>query len=207
MRTLKEPEERKNEILDTAEALFVTQGYEKTTIQHILTQIGIAKGTFYHYFKSKEEVLDAIVARHVEHGVREAERIQAEPGLTVHQKFLSIMLAQKPDTAGKRQLVEQLHDIHNAQMHQKSLTETVLRLTPVLQKVVQQGIREQLFATPYPKESIEFLLVTAVTLFDEGFFKWEPHEMAEKIEAFIHTMELLLGAEKGSFAYVIQLFA
>jgi AcrR family transcriptional regulator len=62
MRVIKEPEERRNEILDTAETLFFTKGYGKTTVNDILQAIGIAKGTFYYYFKSKEEVMDAVLS-------------------------------------------------------------------------------------------------------------------------------------------------
>ena len=54
MRIVKEHEERKNEILDTAEILFEEKGYDKCSVNDILNRIGIAKGTFYHYFKSKE---------------------------------------------------------------------------------------------------------------------------------------------------------
>lgn len=207
MRTLKEPEERKNEILDTAEALFHTKGYDKTTINDILKEIGIAKGTFYYYFKSKEEVMDAIVVRIVDSGVLAAKEIAANASLTVHEKFLYIMLAQKPASSSpKSKLMDTLHDVNNAQMHQKSLSETVRKLTPILQEVTQQGIREKLFATPYPKEAIELLLVSAVTLFDEGIFNWQPQEISQKIQGFIYAMETLLGAEKGSFAYVARLF-
>ena len=63
MRIVKEAEERRNEILDAAERLFSGKGYNHTTINHILDEVQIAKGTFYYYFKSKEEVMDAIIDR------------------------------------------------------------------------------------------------------------------------------------------------
>lgn len=206
MRVVKEHEERRNEILDAAEALFLTKGYDKTTINDILRSIGIAKGTFYYYFTSKEAVLDAMVKRVVDAGVEAARGIANDPAFTVHKKFLLIMLAQKPNTAVKQQLIEELHDANNAQMHQKSLSLTVQHLTPVLQEVVEQGIREGLFRTPYPRQSIELLLVAAVTLFDEGLFRWTPEEQAERVQGLIYAMETLLGAGQGSFAYIVQLF-
>ena len=61
MRIVKAHDERKNEIIDTAQNLFMTKGYSTCSVAEIIDAIGIAKGTFYHYFKSKEEVLDAIV--------------------------------------------------------------------------------------------------------------------------------------------------
>jgi len=81
MRISKEPEERRNEILDTAEMLFFTKGYARTTVNDVLQVIGIAKGTFYYYFKSKEEVMDAVVVRFIDAGVAAAR------GLHLIQSF------------------------------------------------------------------------------------------------------------------------
>jgi len=55
MRIVKEYDERRNEIIDTAKKLFITKGYNKSSVNDILNEIGIAKGTFYYYFASKEE--------------------------------------------------------------------------------------------------------------------------------------------------------
>ncbi len=206
MRISKEPEERKNEILDTAEMLFFSKGYAKTTVNDLLQAVGIAKGTFYYYFKSKEGVMDAVVMRYIDTAVTAAGRIAARPDLTVHEKLLQIIMAQKPDSAPKEQLIEQFHQSENALLHQRSLAETILRLTPVLTGVIEQGIEERVFHTPYPQESVEFLLTASQFLFDEGIFKWQPEELMRKIQAFIHTMELMLGAQQGSLGYVMQMF-
>ena len=63
MRVVKEAEERKNEILDAAEELFVTKGYDGTSTGDILDKVGIARGTLYYHFKSKEDILDALIER------------------------------------------------------------------------------------------------------------------------------------------------
>ncbi|WIV17522.1 TetR/AcrR family transcriptional regulator [Paenibacillus polygoni] len=206
MRVTKDPEDRRNEILDTAEQLFFTKGYSKTTVNDMLQAIGIAKGTFYYYFTSKEEVMDAVVMRFIETGVIAAKKIATNEELTVHEKLLQIIMAQKPNTPSKRQMIEEFHEPDNAQIHQKSLTETILQLTPILTEVIEQGIEQKLFSTPYPRESIEFLLSSSQFLFDEGIFKWTPEEMVQKIQAFIYIMESTLGAERGSFSYVSQMF-
>lgn len=206
MRISKEYEERRKEILDVSEKLFVTKGYLKTTINDILREVGIAKGTFYYYFKSKEEVMDAIVIRFVSAGVTAAKAILENTNLTVHEKFLQIIMVQKPTTDVKKEMINQLHQINNAQMHHKSLVETIKQLSPVLVEVIEQGIKEGLFHTPYPKEAIEFLLVSSTFLFDDGLFDWKPKEIIQKVQAFIYTMEVILGAEKGSFAYMSKVF-
>ncbi len=79
MRIVKEYEERRKEILETAERLFLTKGYTKTTVNDILKEIGIAKGTFYHYFKSKEEVMDEIIMRIIKEDVTKAKGLSPIP--------------------------------------------------------------------------------------------------------------------------------
>jgi len=60
VRITKEYHVRKNELLDTAQELFFTQGYEQTTVETIIQKVGVSKGTFYYYFKSKEDLLDKL---------------------------------------------------------------------------------------------------------------------------------------------------
>ena len=63
MRVVKDAEERRNEILDVAEVLFGTKGFEQTSTNDILEKVGIARGTLYYHFKSKEDILDAMIER------------------------------------------------------------------------------------------------------------------------------------------------
>lgn len=200
MRIVKDPEERKSEILDTAEKLFTTKGYNQTTIMDILNEIGIAKGTFYYYFKSKEEVMDAIIMRFVDADVAAAKKIAERPELPAIQKMFQILFAQKPENVGgKEKMLEQFHQPSNAEMHQKGLVQSILKLTPVLAEVIGQGIREGVMTTDYPYETIEFLLASAQIIFDEGLFHWDTDQAVQKAKAFISIMETVLGAEKGSF--------
>ncbi len=206
MRTIKDPLERKNEILDTAEALFFTKGYEKTTINDILNEIGIAKGTFYYYFKSKDEVMDAIVVRMASNAIQAAEAVADNPNLPVQEKLIQIF-ANSFSSEHKEEMIEHMHQSGNAELHQRSLTQCVVQLTPVLTRVLEQGISEGLFSTPYPKECIESLLVSTQFLFDEGLFQWAPEELQRKIAAQIYMMERILGAAPGSLAYVAGFFS
>ena len=206
MRIVKEPEVRKNEILDAAEKLFTVKGFEKATVQDILDAAGIAKGTFYYYFKSKEDALDAIIKRRINEFTARVKTIAANPELTPAAKLLSAIMALKPQNPVQEEFNPVLHEPGNAQFHQKSLTESVLHVTPLLADIVGEGIEQHIFSTPYPRESMELLLTAAMVLFDDGFFQWQPDEMAAKITAFICAMERILGAEPGSLAHIAGVF-
>lgn len=209
MRVTKEHEERRNEILDTAQKLFYTKGYMKTTINDILKEIGIAKGTFYYYFKSKEEVMYAIINRIVDHDLVIAQRIAADPDLDVKSKLLKILLSQGQEANGedpKKELTEQFQQPGNEVMHQQTLAIIIRRLSPVLAEVTQQGVDEGLFHVERVQETIEFLLAGVEFIFDIGMFQWTDEEKMNRVLAFLDLMERALGAEKGSFSYLISIF-
>ncbi|GLV66364.1 TetR family transcriptional regulator [Bacillus mycoides] len=205
MRIVKEYEERRKEILETAERLFVTKGYTKTTVNDILKEIGIAKGTFYHYFKSKEEVMDEIIMRIIKADVAKAKVIISNPNIPVLEKLFRVLMEQSPKSGDiKDKMIEQFHQPNNAEMHQKSLVQSIIHLSPVLAEILEQGIDEGVFSTPYPQETIELLLSSAQVIFDEGLFQWKPEEMMRRAKAYIKMMEVSVGAKEGSFDYMIE---
>jgi len=205
MRIVKEPEERKKEILDAAEKLFANKGYEAATVNDILGSVKIAKGTFYYYFKSKEDVLDALIDRRISDGVKRAQEIIASP-LPPIQKLFAIMMAQKAQNQIQEDFTSVLHEKGNAKMHQKSLTQYVIHLGPCLGQVVKEGIEAGIFSTPFPNESSEILLIAGLVLFDDDYFQWTKEEEAAKTAAFLTAMERTVGAKAGSFSGFAKVF-
>lgn len=202
MEKTKNFKDRRSEILDVAETLFNIKGYEKTTINDILQQMGIAKGTLYYYFKSKEEVLDAIAMRIVESWVLTSREILNDNTLRVHQKMIKIILAKKQNKNQDGAVLKMTKCFNNSVLNEKVLVNVVKYLAPVMLKVVEEGINNDDFHTAYPVESVEFLLINAVFLFEDIIFGWTQEECVEKAFAYIHTMEVVLGAKKGSFSQI-----
>ncbi|MDM7911474.1 MAG: helix-turn-helix domain-containing protein, partial [Methanotrichaceae archaeon] len=64
-RIVKDPEERRRELIDTAERLFITKGYAQTAISDIVNEVKVSQGAFYYYFDSKEDVLVAAMEREI----------------------------------------------------------------------------------------------------------------------------------------------
>lgn len=204
MKKSKSPEARKKEIMDVAETLFITKGYAKTTINNILSEIDIAKGTFYYYFKSKEDVMDAIIDRFITIEVEAAEAIAADDTLKAPDKIFRIIMGENHHGNKKEKMIEELHEVSNEKMHQKSLIETIKQLTPILTRVIEQGIVEGVFETPYPRETVEVLLVSSGFIFDDGIFQWDEEEKIQKAKAFVYILETVLKADKGDFQYLLQ---
>jgi AcrR family transcriptional regulator len=189
-RVVKKPQERRAEIVHAALKLFKTQGYEKTTMQDVMNDLAIAKGTIYHYFKSKEELLEAVVGEIVDlNFVEMAEALENARGNAL-KKFK--LLIKKGNISGENQdLLEQLHRKNNQAMHCRLLAETITKQATLYAKVIEQGCEEKLFKTDKPLECAEFFLSGIQFLTDEGFYPWSDEEIARRLKAFPKLMERL----------------
>lgn len=199
MRVVKEHDERKNEIIDTATRLFGEKGYEKCSVNDILNTIGIAKGTFYHYFKSKEEVLDAVIDKTTEMIVERVREVAENDKLATEDKLLQVFMSMKVENHVEEGLLEEMHKAENALMHQKSLVSSVDALTPILTEVVKEGIQKGEFVCEYPDAYMQIFLTSAVTLLDDGIFKIEPEKKMMLLVALISNLEKMLGVPAGKF--------
>jgi len=205
MRIIKEPEVRKNEILDIANSLFSYKGYDHTSISDILEQAGIAKGTLYYHFKSKEEIMNAIIERILVGMLDKAKNIAQDGSLTVHEKLLHVVMSLHLNEGTEQGVMDHIHNPQNALMHQKQLDALVRGVTPILSSILKEGILQGLFTTSYPYESSEMLLIYSQIAFDQQTISSKA-EAERKITAFICNMERILGAQTGSLSFMIQLF-
>lgn len=199
MRVIKEYDERKKEILDTAERLFRIKGYEKCTIMDIIEKIGIAKGTFYHYFKSKQEVLDAVVLRYVDIIRNNAEEILLIENINPVEKLMRAFMAMKVTNQIDKDLLDNIHKVENALLHQKVLNQLVTTMTPILVKVIEEGIEENIWSCKYPLEYMQIFLVASLTLTDEGIFELDSDSQMSIIVAMISMLEKMLSVPEDCF--------
>ncbi len=79
-RTTKKPEERREDILEAAVRVFANKGISRTTVSDITDAAGVAKGTFYLYFASKEHLLGALKERLVNEILEQATSLYARVG-------------------------------------------------------------------------------------------------------------------------------
>src|SRR6266498_3912837 len=78
---------KRNEILDVAQRLVYTKGYEQMTIQDILDDLQISKGAFYHYFDSKQALLEALIERMLQEGIQLITPIVHDPHMPALEKL------------------------------------------------------------------------------------------------------------------------
>jgi len=204
MRIIKDYNERRNEILDTAERLFQVKGYEKCTVNDILKEVGIAKGTFYYYFKSKEEVLDAIVSRYKEIVVSRVEKIRKKDDISPTEKLLHTFSAMRINDAVDNEMLNELHKTENALLHQKTLNQMVSVMAPVLVKVIEEGIEKNAWRCRYPLQYMQIFLAASLTLTDEGIFELDGDSQRKVMGALISVLEKMLDVPEDSFMHLFM---
>lgn len=199
MRIVKGHDERRNEIIRTAAVLFSQKGYDKCSVNDILNVIGIAKGTFYYYFKSKEDVLDAAVEQVSEQVLMQVQEIAAKKELSPIDRIIQVLLATRVTGPAEEALIQEMHKSNNALLHQKTLVSIITMLTPVFVEIVEEGNTAGIFRCTYPEQSIQILLSATLTLLDDGIFQLSKTQTEKMFEALVYTMEKMLGVEDGIF--------
>lgn len=208
MRVVKDANIRKNEILDAAASLFADKGFDNTSTNDILGAVGIARGTLYHHFKSKEDVMDALIERQTEYLLAAAQKASQEKSISVEERILGTVMALRASeqNSGNEEMIEHLHKPQNALMHQKINRIIMQQVPPILAEIIVDGIQQGIFETPYPLECMEMVVIYLQTVFDDGIFELTQQQYAARIEAFIFHLERILGVEQGRFAFAMQLF-
>lgn len=152
-------EERKNEILDVAERLFGEKGFDNTSTNDILQEIGIARGTLYYHFKSKEDILDAMIERMTEQLLAKASAIAAKEEIPVLQRLTLTIMSLNVNNEVGREVMKQVHRPQNALMHQKMQEKLLKGVNPLMTGLIMEGIEQGLCHTDYPKEAIGILFI------------------------------------------------
>lgn len=208
MRIVKEAEARRNEILDAAEELFGQKGFDGTSTGDILGKVGIARGTLYYHFKSKEDIMDALIERTNVNILGAAQHIAADTGIPVIDRILRVVMALNISggSGSSTEIMEHIHKPQNALMHQKIQKAIIRGVPPILTPIICEGIEQGIFNTQYPYECMEMVVVYANTIFDNDMVEMTEEVRMSRILAFIANVERLLGAESGSLMSVMQMF-
>ncbi|WP_405111285.1 TetR/AcrR family transcriptional regulator [Paenibacillus sp. FSL K6-1217] len=209
MRVVKEAEARRNEILDAAEALFGQKGFDGTSTGDILGEVGIARGTLYYHFKSKEDIMDALIERTNANILHAAQQVAEDKSIPVIERILRVVMALNISSGdgGGTEIMEHIHKPQNALMHQKIQKAVIRDVPPILAPIISEGIEQGIFHTPYPYECMEMVVVYATTIFDNDMVEMTEEERMSRILAFIANVERLLGAGSGSLMSVMQMFS
>jgi len=204
-RITKDADSRIAEILDTAYQFFNAKGYDKTSIDDIVQHMAVAKGTVYYYFKSKEDIFQALVERRCKLLINQLVTVAAAGGLSAIEKIESMLEKEYLWELESGTFLSHFHTWKNIENNQRSLIYLTTHYSPILAKVIQQGIAEGVFHTEYPLESSRLIMTGHRVLFDQTHFQWTEDELLQMAAAHQDVIECSLRAPKGSFSFIVDM--
>ena len=153
---------RRDAFLDVVQALIQTKGYEQMSIQDVLDRVEASKGALYHYFDSKEALLDAVVERFADSGLATVAPILDDPDLPALRKLEKFFSGIASFKAEQKDLVLAVMEVWlsdgNAVLREKLRRLSGRLLRPVLAQVIEQGIAEGVITAGSPAETAQILV-------------------------------------------------
>lgn len=199
----KYPEETEKLILDVSAKLFMEKGYENTSLQDIINNLGgLTKGAIYHHFKSKEEIYDAVIYRMTAATDDDILKIIEKKDMNGREKLKYILSYFITTAVQKNYSLISTDYSKNPKMFYNMVVELKNEIAPLLiLPIIKQGIADGSITTEQPEELAEFLALIANIWINPIVFKDTPDvicsrcillsEMLEKFNLDIMDEEII----------------
>jgi AcrR family transcriptional regulator len=215
-RVVKDADVRRKELLDTALALFESVGYERTSIEQITGAVGVAKGTFYHYFDSKQDLLAQLVSAHADELFERLDAALAAmdaDAVTRLRAFFRLSgnwkLEERQQTIAYAQ---SLYSDENVRLRDALMAQWADRMDAMVTVIIRQGIAEGVFKISDAEASAGVLVSLWLGWGDrqaQRFLALPEHpeygeRIAVELEALETAMERMLGLAEGTLGLGLQ---
>jgi AcrR family transcriptional regulator len=205
---------RRDAFLDVAEQLMRSRGWEQVTVQEIIGAAGASKGAFYHYFESKDALLEAVVERITDAGMTIIEPIVEDSDLPATAKLQAVFA-----TAGRWKtersdlllaLMRSWYSDENDVVRLRVARAGAARITPCLGRIIRQGAEEGAFSASSPEHAAAILVAMLNGSSDEigrlALDRQDGRVTFEEVEGFMsayeEAIERVLGLPPDSFVLV-----
>lgn len=212
-RQTKDYEIRKQEFLDAARELFYTAGYDETSVATIIDKVGVSKGTFYHYFNSKDELLDDLVKHLTKTIIDALSEVVDDPEIDAITKMNKIFERSGDYKVTNKDLImtliRTLYNDKNLRLRLKMNERTLELMSPLMLKIINQGLAEGVFDTAFPEEVSEMIFTLAIGMGEKiAHLILGIDEHPENAEILFSTFDMyqnaierFLGAPEGSIHF------
>lgn len=185
------------ELLKIAEQVFATKGYNETNISDILEIAGISKGAFYHYFKSKEELLEASIDSLMDDAIDFLMPAVENTKLSAMDKFEKFMRDKTVFQSSKKDYAVLLGKLMQANVFQyKYVLKSSTRLVPLLARIIEQGINEGDFKVSYPLETAEIIIRIVNSIPNSNYYD-EYISNSERQKKYVKALQEVIGGTLG----------
>jgi AcrR family transcriptional regulator len=205
---------RRDVFLDAAQALIMSRGYDRFSIQDIIDAAGASKGAFYHYFDSKDALLDAIVDRMAEEGLARVQPSLDDQNLSAPQKLQAVFGGIAAFKAERSELIMGFMRVwasdDNVVVRERLRRQASQRQLHLLEGIVRQGIAEGHFTSRQPDHLARVLVGFMVGMGELAMELWIRRldgsitfeEVKRTFDAYLEAFERIVGARPGSLKFL-----
>lgn len=172
-----------------ARRLFMERGIAGTAVSDIVHETGVAQGTFYLYFSSKDDVVDAVMEQIADEMVVSMTVVAEIPELRAVDKLRRMGWQLFRDLLADRDVLDHIHRTEHEQVHDRVVRTSLRRLSPVVAGVIRQGVDEGDFHVTSPEAAAPLALAATMGMDDSGAF-WRRGNAADQAAALL---EFVLG--------------
>lgn len=185
----KYPEVTVEKILDAAQRLFLEKGYDDTTIQDIVDELGgLTKGAVYHHFRSKEDIIDAVSDR-MFLGNNPFEAVRGRADLTGLEKLRLAVVFNQSDRARASITAQSIPILKNPRILAGMIETNRRVLTPAFYELIEEGNRDGSIRTEYARELSELIPVLTSLWLAPSVFPGTKEEMLRKFQFIAEMLE------------------
>jgi AcrR family transcriptional regulator len=205
---------RRGVFVDAAQELIQRRGYDRFSIQDVLDATGASKGAFYHYFDSKDALLDAVVERLSDQAAARVEPLLDDPNLSATQKLNSLFSGIAQFKAERKDFVLEVMRVWlsegNAIVRERLRRQASRRQLGWLERIVRQGIAEGTFSSCFPDHLARVLGALIGGMGDLAFELWvgrqdgtvTMEEVTRTFDAYQEAFERMIGVPPGTLHFL-----
>lgn len=164
------PDERRGQLVAAARRVMFSKGVVSASVSDIVREAGVAQGTFYLYFESKDEVVNAVAQEWADEWFEGARAVTEDASLDGLEKLLGIFASRRlteVSITGRPEFYRHVHRSENRSFHDALARAQGERIAPLVERAIREGMDQGLFATGFPAEAAVW--VVAAVLGAESF--------------------------------------
>ena len=191
-------------ILDSMQKLMLKKDTRSISVSEIAREAGIGKGSIYYYFKSKEEIVDAVIERSYSDAIRQAQELVQAPGLDALTKMEIIFRTCRDSSVElpRQEAGSYMELQQSALLHQQYIYIMIRNLRPILADIIRQGNQEGTITCSSPDEVAEIVLIILTIKFDTYLSNSDLTQTQKTLDVFTYMLETSFQIEKGRLDYI-----
>lgn len=196
--------QKRDLILNAMQTLMNNSNAQSISVSEIAKVAGIGKGSIYYYFKSKEEILEAVIERSYSFAIEKAKALVDTVGLSALKK-MEIVFHTCRDSSLEllRQETGSFFEVQQtALLHQQYIRIMTRNLRPILADIIRQGNEEKTMYCKSPEEAAEIALIVLLIKMDSQLNEQSKEQIQKTLDVFSYMLETSFGIEKGGLDYI-----